>query len=427
MRIFRLQVENVKNLKAIDITPQADGSAVVIRGKNGAGKSAVLDSIAMAITGKKIERPIRQGESDAAVTVTLDDYVVTRTWTKKSGSAGYLNVQTKEGAAVKSPQALLNKIKGQIGFDPLEFATYTGKRRTEVLKSLDPALDFEQHDADRQKIYDERTLVNRDLRNVEGELAGLPVPPGDLPAEATSPASAAKHFQSLTEQVQQYNQWCVEFEAARKGYESLLADKTRITGQIAELQGTLQGVEAAMAEAIDNGRDLEGLKPYCPNEDALSSAKTAIDDAEATGEAVRNARAYTEKKARLGELAEEAADLTQLLEEGDQQKAKAIAEAKYPIDGLAIDAEAEDCTFDGILFDQLASSEQIRVSTAIGMALNPELRVLTVHDGSLLDDEGQKTLRATTLENEYQLWEEVVGVGGVGIILEAGEIKEIRK
>ena len=50
MRIIRLQAENIKRLQAVEIEPHGD--VVKITGKNGAGKSSVLDSIWMALAGK---------------------------------------------------------------------------------------------------------------------------------------------------------------------------------------------------------------------------------------------------------------------------------------------------------------------------------------------------------------------------------------
>ena len=49
MRIISLQAENIKRLKAVEITPEGD--IVVIAGRNGQGKTSVLDSIWYALGG----------------------------------------------------------------------------------------------------------------------------------------------------------------------------------------------------------------------------------------------------------------------------------------------------------------------------------------------------------------------------------------
>ena len=42
-------------------------------------------------------------------------------------------------------------------------------------------------------------------------------------------------------------------------------------------------------------------------------------------------------------------------------------------------------TYNGVPLSEASTAEQIRVSTAIGMADKPELRFLLIRDGSLLD------------------------------------------
>src|SRR5258706_15795265 len=78
MKIVKLVAENVKRLHAVTIEP--DGALVTVGGKNGAGKSSVLDSIAWALGGEKLvpPEPIRSGESEAKIVVDLGDLVVTR-------------------------------------------------------------------------------------------------------------------------------------------------------------------------------------------------------------------------------------------------------------------------------------------------------------------------------------------------------------
>lgn len=61
MKILELRSENFKRLKALEIRP--DGSLVTIAGRNGAGKTSVLDSIYAALAGKAAAPavPIRKG------------------------------------------------------------------------------------------------------------------------------------------------------------------------------------------------------------------------------------------------------------------------------------------------------------------------------------------------------------------------------
>ncbi len=65
MKIIGLKVENIKKVKAVEITPAEP--IIKLSGDNGAGKSSILDSIAYAIGGKRLipDDPIRKGEDTA--------------------------------------------------------------------------------------------------------------------------------------------------------------------------------------------------------------------------------------------------------------------------------------------------------------------------------------------------------------------------
>ncbi len=51
MQIISLQAENIKRLTAVEIKP--DGALVQITGRNGAGKSSVLDAIWWALSSAR--------------------------------------------------------------------------------------------------------------------------------------------------------------------------------------------------------------------------------------------------------------------------------------------------------------------------------------------------------------------------------------
>jgi hypothetical protein len=95
-----------------------------------------------------------------------------------------------------------------------------------------------------------------------------------------------------------------------------------------------------------------------------------------------------------------------------------------PIEGLSLTDEG--VVYNNMLFDRLSTGQQIRVSTAIGMALNPDLKVIFIREGSLLDSDGLKEIAAMAQEKDYQIFIERCDESGqVGFFIEDGEIASI--
>ena len=133
MKIVKLTANNFKKLKAVEIVPE--GNTVVISGKNGAGKSSVLDAIMAALCGKKAcpEMPIREGEKSAKVEVDLGDFKVTRTFTQTGGA---VSIVGKNGLQTKSPQAILDRTVGDLSFDPLAFFNEKPREQRQILMDM---------------------------------------------------------------------------------------------------------------------------------------------------------------------------------------------------------------------------------------------------------------------------------------------------
>ena len=172
MRIICLEAENVKRLKAIRMNP--DRTLVRIEGRNAQGKSSVLDAIAAALGGGKMQpdMPVRQGEKRASVRLDLGEFIVWRKWNASGHTV--LEVTTADGVPQKSPQAILDKIIGDLTFDPWAFVRMKPKEQAEVLKRL-AGLDFTKLDAEREQLYVQRTYVNREVKSAEAVI-GIPPP-----------------------------------------------------------------------------------------------------------------------------------------------------------------------------------------------------------------------------------------------------------
>src|SRR4051794_27498721 len=123
IKIISLECENFKRLRAVAIRP--NGNLVEITGKNGAGKSSVLDAIWAALAGKKAiqKQPVRKGQEKAEITLDLGHLKVRRTFTDKGADfTTTLTVTSADGGKFASPQDVLDTLCGEFSFEPLAFA-----------------------------------------------------------------------------------------------------------------------------------------------------------------------------------------------------------------------------------------------------------------------------------------------------------------
>ena len=74
-------------------------------------------------------------------------------------------------------------------------------------------------------------------------------------------------------------------------------------------------------------------------------------------------------------------------------------------------------------FSQASSAEQIRVSLAMAMSLNPKLRVIRILDGSLLDADNLALITEAAVAADYQVWiERVSDPSETAVVIEDGEV-----
>jgi predicted ATP-dependent endonuclease of OLD family len=390
MRITRFEAENFKRLKVVEIDP--DDNTVVLGGRNAQGKSSVLDGIMAALAGKagakELTKPIRDGEAKARVVVELDDIRVERKWTK-SGST--LTVGPKDGAAkFNSPQAVLDKLIGALAFDPLAFAQADDKTQVERLIDIVGREDFDAIAAHRKDAYERRTDANREVRRLKGEVESR------VDAKAVEPVEVSRLSTEL--------EAAIEVEAARVQYE-------QIEAKIAELQEQLVKIAEAAQAVVANvkPRDSEVVRAELRSADEINKQAQRWIDLRAAQEALRQVEGQADT------LSRKISDL-------DIERSNLIANASLPVEGLGFDDDG--VTYNGVPFRQASAAERLKVSVAMAMAMNPDLRVICIRDASLLDDDSRATLVEMAKTHDYQIWYEVVGdPGEIGVVLEDGEVQ----
>lgn len=425
MKIVRLTAENIKKLRAVEITPS--GEIVTISGKNGAGKTSVLDSIWWALSGTKHIQgePIRKGEKKARIRLDLGDLVVERRFTENGSS---LSVESTEGARFPSPQKMLDALLGELSFDPLGFARMEPRKQFDELRRVSKLeVDIDLLNGMNAADYAKRTEINRDAKAKRAQADGIVVPP-EVKGEAADEAALVDDLQKAGEANADTEKRKARRDAARIEADGKRDGAKGLRDRAIQLRAEADAVDEkaagllAEAQAVD--KKLDEATPLPPTVD-VSDLRQRIGAARLTNKAIADRTAAVERKSELVKSAEEmevaAGNLTALLESRDKVKSDAIKNAAMPVPGLGFgDGHV---TYNGIPFDQASSAEQLRVSMSIAMAANPKLRVIRIIDGSLLDEDSLAAIGAMAKAEDFQVWiEQVSSSGAVGIVIDDGAV-----
>ena len=432
MKILRLTGHNFKKIRAVDITPDPDENVIIIGGKNSQGKTSVLDMIQGAIDfasmQKRTPQPIREGTEHADIDLDLSEIEIKRTFT--DNETNYLTVRLKDDARTKvtSPQAFLDKLVGKLSFDPLAFMRMEGKDQRGTLFRLDPGLEqnLTALDAEYATSFADRTGVNRSLKQHQGALAKMTPPAADLPETEISAADLLKAIQAAQDarlanatQRQQLETRRTEAKTAKQDLEKLDREITEVETRLANLRQDREKKQHAYETVVDRGTRTAAQVATLVDPD-LTSLQEQLANLEQRNDAIRGGQKYRMQRMEAEGLQAKSDALTARLAEIEATKATALQTATFPVVGLGFSEDG--VTFNGKPFQQAASSEQLRVSLAIAMALNPEIRVIRISDGSLLDEESMALIREMVREKDFQIWIEVVS-DNVGIIIEDGVVR----
>lgn len=413
LKIIELKATNVLNLKAIELKP--DLKTVVLTGKNDAGKSAIINAIFMALTGKSVEKPIRKGEDKAEVEIDVGRFHVHKIWTDKTTRLEVYKIdEDGNKSSYGSPQKLLNEIIGSLSFDPLEFKNMDKKAQRDLLAKV-VGLDLSDLIEKSAEIYAERTAKNKEIKKLETvfELRAKPVE--DLPIEVISVTALIQKLKDIAFKKLKHDEYLDQFEEMRLG-------QVAYTKEIEELKERID-LKTRLLKDLEN-MQLKLVKPEIVTDEEIEEINLEISTVEEKNKAILDAIDYRKSEDELMLERSNADSMDDIILGFEKEKMKRIKACKYPIPGLTIDDES--VYYNGNPFSQESSSRQIRISTAIAMALNPKLKVIMIRDGSLLDNDSMKEILDLTGGKDYQLWiERVDSSGKVGVFIEDGGIKSI--
>lgn len=358
VKIVSLEAQNVKRLKAVELTPTQDGLNL-IGGKNGQGKTSVLDAIAWALGGEKFapSKPKRtESVTDPVIRVTLSNGFVV----ERSGKNGTLKIKDPSGK--KSGQKILDEFIEKLALNLPAFMAMNDKEKAKVLLQIIGVGDqLYELDAKCSTLYNRRLEIGRIADQKEKFAKEMPVYP-DAPKEPVSAANLIEQQQAILARNGQRQQWQAESQQIAFVIQKLTADIERTKRDLERLEATLAAEQAKAAEAAKSPEELE-MESTAELEEQLRSVEEI------------NAKVRANMDREKADLDAESYrkqydDLTCEIAGIRNERMKLLDGAQMPLDGLSV--EDGVLTYHGQAWDNMSGAEQLRCAAAIVRKLNPE-------------------------------------------------------
>ncbi|MBF4574707.1 ATP-binding protein [Frondihabitans sp. VKM Ac-2883] len=409
--ITSLHAEHFKRITAVDIDFDASGGVTTISGANGAGKTSVIDALAVAIAGKnapKIPNPISKGQDAAVVIATTDDgLVITRKFRRKDDDTidSTLTVTNAEGFVRKSPQALLDTLLTSYALDPQAFAAADAKKQVATLLDLvELPFDLAEVDAQATDIFETRTHVNREAKQLSAQVDAAGPIDASAPAEEVSAAELFAQLRAAQEANQQADAIVRNYHAASE--------------EAREAASALEQAKARKEKADSDLAMIEKAGPPARSDtDALEKSIAGVDT---TNAAVRANARRNELARTYAAAMERAASLTAELSAIKDKRDAGLAAATIPggfgfgPDGLLLN---------GVPYSQASGAESVIAAAEVAAAGNPELRLILIRDASLLDSTSRQKLATWAEDKGLRVVMEVVDENAeTGVIITDGAV-----
>ena len=360
--ITKIKIKNLFGIREYE----ADGSSLELSGKNGTGKSSVLDAIKYALTNKSDrDYIVHKGENEGEIIVETDTGLsIDRK--VRIGKAPYKSVK-RDGLEVGSPEAFLKELFTPLQLNPIEFMNMDKKQQNAIILDMIeypwdmnkikewfgeiPAwVSYDQNilsvlndiQAENGDYYQNRRNIDRDIRNkkafVEEIANGIPV---GYDVEKWEQASAGDIYRQI-ERMQKENQTIERAKLLRDSRDSKIrkfdADREiEITALDREIANRANQIDKSIASLN------EQIRAYETEKEQLASKKSdKLEVIEQTYKA--NVARFDAEIAEYAEYADkQPQDVTALQEQAQEiEKARTLpgeilTNCTIPIAGLTVE------------------------------------------------------------------------------------------
>lgn len=398
VKINKLEIENVKRVKAVTIEPTSNG-LTILGGNNNQGKTSVLDAIAWALGGNKYKpsKPARDGSMNPpTLRLELSNGLIV----ERKGKNSDLKVTDPSGQ--KAGQQLLDSFVEELALNLPKFIESSAKDKANtLLQIIGVGEKLWELDRKEERLYNERRTIGQIADQKKKYAAEQPHFP-EAPNELVSIADLIHEQQEILAR---------NGENARKrqNRENIVNSLHLSEARLKQLREQLAQEEAVhdklMGDYVEANKSIEDLVDESTDE--IESSIANIEEIN------RKVRANLDK-----EKAEEDAkqyssqydNLTKQIQDVRDERTSLLDSADLPLPGLSV--EDGELVFEGQKWDNMSGSQQLRVATAIVRKLKPECGFV------LLDKLEQMDIPTLT---EFGKWLESEGLQAIATRVSSGE------
>ena len=418
MKINKLEIENVKRIKAVKLEPTANG-LTIIGGKNNQGKTSVLDSIAWALGGESF-RPSEATREGSVIPPNLRVVMNNGLVVERKGKNSSLKVTDPSGQ--KAGQQLLDSFVEKLALNLPKFMESSGKEKAQTLLKIigvgDQLSTMEQKE---KELYNERLTIGR-IADQKEKYAKEQVYFPEAPKEPVSPSDLIRQQQEILARNG-------ENQRKRDRLSEITMNKHRVSDDISRLDEqitALQEQKKRLAEEYEQAvRDEEAaMKTVSELQD--ESTKELEESIANIEEINRKVRANLDKEKAeddAREYREQYQSLTDQLESVRKEKSALLDAAELPLPELSV--RDGELIYKGQKWDNMSGSDRLKVSTAIVRKLNPECGFVLLDKLEQMDARTLKEFGAWLEQEGLQAIATRVSTGGeCSIIIEDGYSQE---
>lgn len=402
IKINKLEIENVKRIKAVKMEPTANG-LTIIGGNNNQGKTSVLDSIAWALGGETF-RPSEAARQGSVIPPNLKVTMSNGLVVERKGKNSALKVTDPSGQ--KAGQQLLDSFVEKLALNLPKFMESSGKEKAGILLKIIGVGDrLDQMERQEKELYNERLAIGRIADQKEKFAKEQPYYP-DAPKELISPSDLIRQQQEILAQNGENQRKRENLHRLEQEYQQINEQMEILLKKQSQVQSDLS-IARTSAENLQDQSTAELEKNISNIEEINRKVRANLDKDKAEEDALEYRNQYQK--------------LTEQIESVRDRKTELLSAADLPLPELSV--KEGELVYKGQKWDNMSGSDRLKVATAIVRKLNPECGFVLMDKLEQMDLDTLKGFGQWLEQEGLQVIATRVSTGGeCSIIIEDGYV-----